>query len=886
LDHEPPPLAEWLVQTMVARSAFADSILGDLREEYVRAADSDPRMARRLYWRRALSIGWHSIPRRFLRRRQARTGDPIMTTFGADLRFALRTLRRAPSFTIAAIIALGLGTGSAAAVFSLLRGVVLRPLPYASPAQLVTLWEVNHTKSLEHEAISPVNFGDYRALTNVFADAAAWWRPQINLADDAGEPVRVNAVETSENLFSVLGVRPMLGVGFPIHPKLWGTEHQAIISHRLWQTRFDGDRAIVGKVLHLNGANYTVVGVMPPGFSFPGETDVWQQLQWPLDQHSRSAHFMETVARVKPGVSLGTVQRELTALTARLASEHANTNKDWTARVIPLDHEVAGLFRPGLFALLGASGLLLLIACINVANLLLARAVARRREVAVRAAIGASRSRLLKLFLTESCVLAVIGGALGLGVSVGAVRALLAWTPIQIPRAADVGVDFTVLLFATAIAAGTAIAFGLVPAVLLSRAELQDALKDGARGTGIRGRRLRSGLVIAEVSLAVMLLSGAGLLVRSVEKLLDVDAGLDPTSSITVDLLLPNSGYPTWPRVAQFYASLTQSLRENPGITNAGVTNFLPLEPGWRLPYAVVGQPADPTAMPQAQMHIADEGYFSALHIRLIRGRDFTAHDDAQSTPVVIVNEALAKLIAPDGNAVGKQQVMDAVGIGPLSRRLVGSDHYEIIGVVKDLKNTSLRSAAEPAFFFTSRQFAARNMHLVVRGRGDAARLTELARDAVRAIDPALPLGAVKPMDRVLAESVDPPRFVMLLLSAFAVLALTLAAVGIYGILTFMVTNRQREIGIRLALGAEPSAMLRMIVGEGVGLTLIGCVFGIAGGVVAARALSSFLFNVRPSDPATLAGVSAVVIGTAIAACVIPGRRAAGEDPTRALRSE
>ena len=811
-----------------------------------------------------------------------------MTTFLNDLRFAIRTLRRSPSFTIAAIIALGLGTGSAAGVFSLLRGVVLRPLPYAQPERLVMLWETNHAKGLEHEPISPVNFGDYRALTNVFEDVAAWWTPQINLTDDSGEPARVNAIETTENLFSVLGVRPYIGSDFAVHPKLYGGERHAIISHRLWQSRFAGDRAVIGKVVHLNGYNYTVIGVMPAGFAYPGQTDLWEQMGWDPSQHSRFAHFMESVGRLKPGVSIEQAERELANVTTRLAAENKASNGGWSARVVRLDREVAGVFRPALFALLGASGLLLLIACINVANLLLARAVARRREVALRAAIGASRPRLIRLFLTESLVLAVIGATLGLGVAVLSVRGLLAWSPIQIPRAEGIGVDLSVLLFATIIAVVTAVAFGLVPALFMSRAELQDALKDGTKGTGTRGRNLRSGLVVAEVALAVMLLAGSGLLIRSVAKLVRVDAGFDPTSSITIDLQLPDAAYRDWPRVDQFYTTLVQTLRSNPEIVAVGAANVLPLDPGWktRIPFQVVDAPTAAAQAPEAQFHIADEGYFNALRVPLLSGRIFSAQDNAATPPVVMVNETMARRTWPGQSAIGKRIRTTIVGIGPLSRKLVKGDQFEIVGVVKDIKNSSLRVAAEPAVYFAERQFPSRKMHLTVRGHGDPARLAAIARQEVQRIDPMVALGEIKPMERVVGESIDPPRFVMLLMTVFAGLALSLAAVGIYGILTFMVSHRRREIGIRLALGAEPGAMLRMIVREGVGLTLIGCAIGVAGAFVAGRALSGFLYSVEPWDPATLGGVVAVVLAVAAAACLVPGRRAAAEDPASALRIE
>jgi len=805
----------------------------------------------------------------------------------SDIRFAIRSLMRSPSFTLTAVLALGLGIGATAGVFSLLEGVVLRPLPYREPNRLVTIWDTNREKALTHEPISPVTFHDYRGLTQVFDDAAAWWRPQLNLADEIGDPVRVSAVETTENLFNVLGVQPAIGRGFEVHPDLFGGEHEAVISHRLWQTRFGGDAAIIGRAIRLNGFTYTVVGIMPTGFAFPGETDLWQQLQWNLHNHSRGAHFMESVARLKPGVTPEQANRELAALGSRLGNEFRATNAGWTPKVIQLDRETAGVFRPGLFALFGASALLLVIACINVANLLLARASARRREVALRAAIGASRGRLVRLFLTESVVLAVAGAGVGLVVAVLSVKALMVASPVRIPRADAVGIDVPVLVFATLISALTALVFGLVPALVMSRAELQDALKDGAKGSGVQGRTMRSSLVVAEVALAVMLLSGAGLLVRSVTSMLRVNTGVDPAFTITADMQLPDAAYREWERVDQFYSSLVRGIAQRPGIVAAGTTTFLPLAPGWRLPFVVVGAAPVPSGdEPTAQVHSADAGYFAALRAPILRGRTFDTHDDVASTPVVIVNETLAKRLWPNEDPIGRRIRTTIRQIGPLARRMVAGDEHEVVGVVRDIRNTSLRDASEPAMYFATSQFPARKMNVVVRGRGDPAQLTAIIKEEVRRLDPTLPVGEVKPMSRVLAQVVDPPRFVMMLMTAFAALALTLAAVGIYGMLSYAVSHRRREFGIRLALGARPSGVLRLIVREGLTLVIIGCAIGIAGTFVAGRSLTGLLFAVKPWDAATLVGVLALVIGVATLACLIPGRRASAEDPAGALRVE
>jgi predicted permease len=813
---------------------------------------------------------------------------PDIESLWRDIPYAFRSLRRSPSFTIAAVLALGLGTGSAAAVFSLLDGVVLRPLPYREPQQLVMLWEVNPGKNLAREGLSPVNLLDYRNLTGDFEDVAGWWVPQLALTDGVNDPMRVPSVETSRNLFHVLGVAPQIGPSFSGDSGLnVNGNFEAVISDRLWRSRFNGDRSIIGKFVRLDGTDHLVVGVMPPGFNFPNGTDLWQGLKWDFAQHSRFAHFVGAVARLRPSATSEAASRDLNGLTTRLARDYPASNGGWGVRVIRLDQEIAGIFRPGLFALLGASALLLLIACLNVANLLLARATSRRREVAVRAAIGASRGRLIRLFFTESLVLAAMGAALGLAVAVISVKGLLAWSPIQIPRAADIGVSATVMGFAIVVALVTAIVFGLAPAVTMSRADLNDALKENTKGSAGRSGSMRGALVVAEVSLAVILLCGAALLIRSVGRLVRESTGVDATSVVTATVQLPIAGYQDWGRVARFYGALGDAMRHHADVLGVGVANFLPLDAGWRMPYGVPGVAAlSRVDAPEAQIHSVDEGYFGALHASIIRGRDFAAQDDSAGRPVVIVNETMAKRVWPNQDPVGKQLLLSANGIGPLGRRLTTDTAHVVVGVVRDIKNTSLKDGAEPAIYYSQRQFPFRAMQLVVRGRGDVTPLRNVLREELRRLDPGLPIPEVKPLERVLQTSIDPSRFVMLLMSVFAALALTIAAVGIYGILSYTVSRRRREIGIRLALGAEPYAIRRMVVREGLTMAVIGCLVGVIGAQLGAGLLSKFMYETRASDPLTLGVVVAAVIGVALLACAIPGWRASGEDPTRALRAE
>jgi putative ABC transport system permease protein len=808
-----------------------------------------------------------------------------MNELASDLRYGLRNLLRSPTFTVAAVLALGLGIGSTTAIFSIVNTVVLRPLPYADPERLVTIWEVKREDGLEHEPLSPVNFLDYRALTQVFSDATAWWRPQITLDEPGQEPIRVNAVEAAGNFLSVLGERPALGPGFP-EGVFHSPERVVLVSHRLWQSRLGADPAVVGRTIRLNGSPFTIVGVMRSGFNFPDDTDIWQRLVWDLSQHSRAAHFMESVARLAPGATVASAQHELDALTSRLGAEFTATNGGWGTRAIALHDEVIGAFRPALFVLLAAVGLLLLIACINVASLLLARAASRAREVAVRAAIGATRRRLVLQFLTESLLLAAVGAVLGVGIAIGAVQAVVAGTPIEVPRLAEAGVDGGALLFALALTLTTAVLFGLLPAVFMSRADLQQVLKDGGRGQtrGHGGGRAHRALVTAEIALAVMLLAGAGLLVRTVSRLAAEDPGVRHEGLLTASVQLSGAAYRQWPSVAQFHSSLVESLRNQPGVTAVGSSNFLPLAPGWRIPFLVRGLP--PPARgdePTAQYHSISEGYFEAVGAPLRQGRFFEARDTAASSGVVVINEALARRYFPAGDAVGRTISSLARNIGPLGSTLMQAREHEIVGVVSDVKNTSLQQAAEPAIYHTQRQFPFRHMYLAVRG-ADQAQLASVLRDTLRRADPSQPLADVRPMTTVVAASLDRPRFLMFMMAVFAAFALALAALGIYGLLSYAVTERQQELSIRMALGAQRGGVLWLVLRQGIFLAIAGSAVGLVAAYVAARNIGSLLYGVTPGDPLTLTAVASVAIGIASVACVLPAWRASKLNPLDGLR--
>jgi putative ABC transport system permease protein len=811
-----------------------------------------------------------------------------MDTLMQDVRFGWRLLRRTPGFTMAAVLALALGVGATTAIFSVLDRVVLRPLPYPDPDRLTMVWETNDAKGLTHERLSPVNFGDYRGLTQVFEDAAAWWYPQLSLTEPGHDPLRVAAVEASGNFFHVIGVQPILGAGFPAEP-LYSRDTVAVISYRLWRDRFNGDPGVIGKAVALNGPAYTIVGVMPDGFTHPGETEVWQRLTWDMAQHSRGAHFMESLCRLKPGVSIDQANIELRALTTRLDAEHKATNAGWRARAIPLVREVVGFFRPALFALFGAAAFLLVITCTNVASLLLARATVREREVAVRAAIGASRGRLVRQFLTESLILATLGTTVGLLVAAASVRLLVRLTPVQMPRlgASGLGLDPRVLLFACALAALTAVAFGIVPALFMARGDVQRPLKDAARGAdhgGVR-RRARSALVVAEVGLAVMLLVGAGLLGRSFQRLVSEDPTFRSARTVTASVELPYS-YADWKKIPDLFDQLLTSLRAQPSVVMASATNFLPFDAAWRGPVAVTEHPRAGADEAQAQHQTVDEDYFRMIGVPLVKGRLFDARDTVDAPGVVLINDAFARREWPNDDPVGKTIVPRVRVIGPMGRLMLPpSAVFQIIGVVGNLKNASLVRAAEPAVYFTFRQFPFRGLNVLVQGPGLQASLVGEIRAAVHRLDPNLPIASARTLDSLVADATDRPRALMLLMGVFAALALVLAALGIYSVMSFGVNQRQQELSVRMALGAQPRDLVWLVVRHGMWLTGLGGAAGALGALALGRTLSSLLYGVTAGDATAFAAALALALTTALVACWLPARRAAALNPLDGLRS-
>ncbi len=844
------------------------------------------------------------------RRQYARTADATahssrQRSFNVAnaIRVALRQFSQHRTFSLVTVLVLGLGTGAATTVFTIVDAVVLRPLPYEAPQRLVTLWDANYEKGLSKDPMSPVNFMDYRDLP-VFKDAAGWWRPGVNLTDPNMDPVRVNTIEVSANLFEVLGVRPQVGAGFPENgPFFVQNELIAVISDRLWRTRYSADPSIIGRPISLNGTAYTLVGIMPPKFHFPDDVDVWQRVRWDFHQHSRSAHFLEAVARLKDGTTFDEAQSAMQTLTLRLQRDFPNTNQAWSTRLEPLLDAQLGYYRPALMVLFGAVGLLLVIGCLNVASLLLTRALSREREIAVRVAMGAAPRQLITQLLAESFVLSIAGAVVGMAAAALALPLILHFTPVQIPRLDEAGLDLRALGLCLAVVMTTTVFFGLVPALLLLRGQIVTGLRAGERGSSRNARTMYSVLVAGEVALACALLVSSTLLVRTVAKMTHTPTGVNADQVLTTTVQLAQAAYPDWRGVADTHTSIIDHIRQQPGVIAAGGGNFLPLEVGWRVPFQIEGEPPPgrPEDAPQAQYHSVSDGYFEALGAQFAQGRSFQPTDTPDSPSVVIVNETFARRFLAERPAVGRIFLTTAGGIGPLGANLkrprpavVANQppppqppptRFEIIGVVQDVRNVPLGQAVEPAVYFTTRQFPFRELILTVRASEPSVAMAAV-RTALKVAAPNVPMARAQTWGERFAARTAQSRLLMTILVFFGCLAGLLAAIGVYGLLSWSVALRTRELAIRLTLGARPITVGSSVIRQSVVLVVLGLAAGLVLMQVAQRALTRVLYEITPNDIGSTAIAGAILVAAALVACIPPAIRAMNVDPVAGLRAE
>ena len=802
-----------------------------------------------------------------------------------DGRFAVRALAKNPGFAGAAILALALGIGANTAILSVVDAVLLRPLPYADPGRLVVILHRGENP------VAPANFLDWRRQSRSFEamGAAEYWTPNLTAAEN---PEKLWALRMTADVLPMLGVRPLLGRFFTREEEAAGKDRVAVIGHRLWRRRFGSDPGVIGRAISLNGEPYTIVGVMPEAFRFAPfwatNSDLWAPLAFGERAGSRESSSLRVFARTKSGVSLPAAAAEMAAITGRLEREFPGTNRD--VRVISLQEKVVGTVRPALLVLLGAVGLVLLIACANVAHMLLARAAARQREIAVRAALGATRGRLIRQTLTESLVLALAGSAAGVALAAYGLRVLVALGPATIPRLADVGLDGRVLLATLAVSMLTGIGFGLAPALQASAVRVQDALKEGGRsGEGRERSRLRRVFVASEVALALVLLVGAGLMIRSFAALRAIDPGFDPRNVVTMVVSVGGTKEAEPGRRAVFYGELLDRVRALPGVRAASLINHLPLAGDiWGWPFAVEGRPRPRAGeSPTATYRVVFPGYFRAMGIPLLRGRDIAAGDTLAAPGVVVINEFMARRHWPGEDPIGRRIALDDPREDPA--------WMTVVGVVRDAVRSDWSSAPEEESylpFLQSKLYLespgnhVAYMTLVARTEGDPAAAAASLRAAAWSFDRSLPISEVQTMERVVADATAGPRFQMLLLGIFAAVAAILAAVGIYGVMSYAVSRRAREIGVRMALGAGARDVLRLVVGEGMSVAIGGAAAGLAGALVLTRLMRSLLYGVSSTDPVTYAAVALLLLAIALSASYFPARRAARIDPIVALRQD
>ena len=814
-----------------------------------------------------------------------------METVWHDLRYAVRTLRARPAFTAAAVLLLAIGIGANTALFSLVNSVLLKSLPVADSDRLVMVYET-HQKAAARIPVAPANFLTWRAQQSAFEGIAAFAQQNFTLSG-AGTPESIAGARASADLFRVLRANPELGRAFTAAEDQPGQERVVVLGHRLWQRRFDSAAGVIGQTVRLDGNPHTVVGVMPEGVQFPGrETELWvpAALDRETGMDGMGGRILSTLARLRPGVSLDAARAEMDVIARRMAREDPAFNAGMGATIVPLKEVVIGGFRPVLMLLWAAVGFVLLIACANVANLLLARAVARNHEIAVRLALGATRLRLIRQLLTESVLLAVLGGGVGLLLGVWGVDALVALSPDSIPRAHEIAIDGRVLGFTAALSLLTGIAFGLAPALPSSRLSLTASFKDSGRGAsvGLGRHRLRSLLVVSETALSLVLLIGAGLMVKSFWHLQTADPGFDPEQVLTLRLELPGARYPEESQVTAFREELTARIARLPGVAAVGATNALPISgSGGVKPVHFEGRPLPAAGeAPVVQYRLISPDYFRAMRIPIVSGRDFDRRDGGPAPGVVIINQAMARRFWPDEDPLGKR-----VSLGGWDD-LTG----EVIGVVGDVRHWGKDVQAEPEMYWDQAQsWLARGptlrrhrraLTLVVRASGDPDALVRSIRSEVAGVDAELPVSDIKTMEERLGASLAAARFKTLLIGIFAAVALFLAGIGLYGVMSYAVAQRTQELGIRMALGARAPDVARLVVGQGLRLVLGGVAVGLAVALAVTRVLSRLLFEVTPTDPTTFAVLTLLVVGVALLACYLPARRATRVDPMVALRYE
>ena len=834
--------------------------------------------------RRAALIELGGVEQVKERVREVRVGY-FLGTVWQDLRYGVRTLLKSPAFTIVAVLSLALGIGANTAIFSVVNGILLRPLPYPESERMVAVWHTPPQESfpgMTRFSVSPGNYLDWKEQSRAFEQMAIYQYAGLSLSGGGGDPVPVTGASVSSDFFSVLGIQVERGRAFSAEEEQQGHEQVVILSHGLWQRAFGANPNLIGQTVTLNSRSFTVVGIMPTGFEFPAEAELWVPLAWDAaEKQTRAIHDYMVVARLKREASLAQAQAEMSTISNRLEQQYPEANKGWGAVVIPLKEDLVGDVRPALLVLFSAVGFVLLIACANVANLMLARGANRKKEIALRIALGATRGRIIRQLLCESVLLSVVGGLLGLLLAGWGGQLLVRLSAGSLPNSGEIGMDSWALGFTLLVSLVAGVLAGVAPAMQFSKNELSETLKQGSgRGGGSSVKqRTRKALVVCEVAMSLILLVMAGLMIRSFWKLQSVDPGFDTSNALTLSVGLSPTRYAEPQQQLAFHDRVLEQLKAQPGVVAVGSTTTIPLTGGGsRQPFTVEGRPAPPVSeQPLAQTRYVSPDYFRAIGIPLKQGRAFEDRDRDGAPQVVIISEAMARRFWPGQNPVGQ--------------RLTASFHEqqgprEIVGVVGDVKSRGLDDDAASTMYLPFRQAPRPWITFVARTASDPQGFVQPVSRVVYAVDKEQALSSVRTMDQVLTESLSGRRFNMTLLMTFAGLALVLAAVGVYGVMNYSVMLRRRELGIRIALGARALDVLRLVLGQGLALTLIGVGVGMAGAYALTRLMASLLYGVTATDFVTFGSVSGVLILVGLLASFLPARRATKVDPMIALRSE